>query len=80
MIVSCLEQRRNPSFCRDDDGGTRVGERVSLGGCVTQMPAIVAGDVGDKHCQFRPKGSPQVNLGVSRWARWWVEGTSGRTT
>ena len=49
MTVSSLEQRRNPSFCRDDDGGTRVGERVSPGGCASQPPAIAARDVGDKH-------------------------------
>ena len=47
--VSSSKQRRNPSFCRGDDGGTGAGERVSLGGCVTQPPAIAVGDVGDKH-------------------------------
>ena len=49
MTVSSSEQRRNPSLCRDDDGGTCAGERVSLGGCAMQPPAIAAGDVGDKH-------------------------------
>ena len=44
MTISSLEQRRNPSFCRDDDGGTHAGERVSLGGSTT-----AGGDVGDKH-------------------------------
>ena len=44
MTVSSSEQRRNPRFCKGDDGGTRTGERVSLGGS-----AIAAGDVGDKH-------------------------------
>ena len=33
-----------PSFRRDGDGGTRAGERVSIGGSET-----VGGDVGDKH-------------------------------
>ena len=44
MTVSSPKQRRNPSFRRDDDGGTRAGERVSLGGSET-----AGGDVGDKH-------------------------------
>ena len=44
MTVLSPEQRRNPSFHRDDDGGTRAGERVSLGESET-----AGGDVGDKH-------------------------------
>ena len=31
MIVSSSEQRRNPNFCKGDDGGTCARERVSLG-------------------------------------------------
>ena len=44
MTVSSPKHRRNPSSRRDDDGGTRAGERVSLGGSET-----AGGDVGDKH-------------------------------
>ena len=43
MTVLSLKQRRNPNFCRDDDGGARARERVSLGGRAT-----AGGDVGDK--------------------------------
>ena len=44
MTVSSPEQRRNPSSCRDDNGGTRIGERVKLGDRES-----AGGDVGDKH-------------------------------
>ena len=44
MTVSSPEQRRNPSSCRDDNGGTRTGERVKLGDRES-----AGGDVGDKH-------------------------------
>ena len=44
MIVSSPEQRRNPSSCKDDNGGTRARERVKLGYCES-----AGGDVGDKH-------------------------------
>ena len=36
------EQRRNFRICRDDDGGARAGERVSLGGSTMQSTANAA--------------------------------------
>ena len=47
-VVSSPEQRRSFKFCRDDDGGARARERVSLGGSATQSTANVVGDVHDK--------------------------------
>ena len=60
-MTSSSEQRRNPSFCRDDDGGTRVGERVSLRG---MRDAVACENLGEtsvtsiQSCQPRPKSSP----------------------
>ena len=47
-LNSSPEQRRNFRFCRDDDGGARVGERGSLGGSVTHSTANAAEDMCDK--------------------------------
>ena len=59
MTVSSPKQRRNPCSRRDDNGGTRAGERVNLG-----ERESAGGDVGDKHpvlssqTQRRSPGQP----------------------
>ena len=47
-VDSSPEQSRELRICRDDNGGTRAGEKVCLGGIATQSTANIAGDVLDK--------------------------------